>query len=78
MGSNMGNLAVAYNLLGRTEEAREYFEKYKKTPVPLITREALNWYINLLPFKNQSDAEHLKKLCLKAGLGGDMTQSKSN
>jgi adenylate cyclase len=74
----VGNLAVAYNLLGRTEEAREYFEKYKKTPVPLITREALNWYINLLPFKNQSDAEHLKKLCLKAGLGGDMTQSKSN
>jgi adenylate cyclase len=74
----IGNLVVAYSLLGRNEEAREQFEKYKKIPLALITREDLERYINLLPFKNQSDADRLKELCLKAGLGGDITQTKSN
>ena len=77
-GIVLGNLAVAYSLLGRSEEAREHFEKYKKTNAALLTRELLEWYINILPFKNKSYTERLKELFLKAGLGGDNTQTKSN
>lgn len=71
-------LAVSYSVLGRSEEAREALEIYKKTHPECINLEYLEWYLSFLPLKNKSDKDRLRKLYLKAGLGGDIPPAKTD
>ena len=71
-------LAVSYSALGRSEEAREALEIYKKTHPECINLEYLEWYLSWLPLKNKSDKDRLRKLYLKAGLGGDILPANSD
>jgi TolB-like protein/Tfp pilus assembly protein PilF len=70
-----GSLAVAYSALGRQEEAREAIIKsneaiieFKKAHPVFANRsygELINWYLNSLPFKDESDRERLRALITK-------------
>jgi hypothetical protein len=69
---------VSYSSLGRSEEAREALEIYKKSHPECINLEYLEWYLSFLPLKSKSDKDRLRKLYLKAGLGGDILPAKSD
>jgi len=61
----LGPLAMAYSLSGRKEEAQQILEKYCK--IFPFTIDVLDFYINTLPFKNQSDKDRLRALNIEAG-----------
>ena len=70
---------MAYSLTGRKEEAQNIIEKYCKKKIPMqLTLEILDWWLKTLPFKNQSDKERLRALCLEAEIVCDISRSKSN
>ena len=66
----LGQLAMAYSLSGRKEEAQQILEKYCK--IYPFTIDVLDFYINRLPFKNQTDKDRLRTLNIESGTVCDM------
>jgi TolB-like protein/class 3 adenylate cyclase/Tfp pilus assembly protein PilF len=66
----LGPLAMAYSLSGRKEEAQQILEKYCN--IFPFTIDVLDFYINTLPFKNQSDKDRLRALIIESGTVCDM------